>query len=58
MEYNLHMQKRAPATVAPTTWQPLPVEERQDPAVGRRVWGPGGPGGFNTARAGQLESTE
>ena len=52
------MQKRAPATLAPTTWQPLPVEERQDPAVRRRLSGPALRAFFNTARAWQLSTTE
>ena len=52
------MQKRAPAAVKPTTWQPLPVHERQDPAVRRRLSAPALRAFFNTARAWQLSATD
>jgi len=58
MEYNLHMQKRPAPSVAAPTWQPLPVQERQDPAVRRRLSAPALRAFFNTAREWQLSATE
>jgi hypothetical protein len=52
------MQRRPVTSVQPTTWQPLPVEQRQDPAVRRKLSGPALRAFFNTARTWQLSVTE
>jgi hypothetical protein len=52
------MQKRPAPSVAAPTWLPLPVHERQDPAVRRRLSAPALRAFFNTARAWQLSATE
>ena len=52
------MQKRSAPAVAAPTWQPLPVQERQDPAVRRRLSGPALSAFFNTAREWQLSARE
>src|ERR671912_3038849 len=52
------MQKRSAPSVAAPTWQPLPIQERQDPAVRRRLSAPALRAFFNTARAWQLSATE
>ena len=58
MEYNLHMQKRSAPAIAAPTWQPLPVQDRQDPAVRRRLSPPALSAFFNIAREWQLSATE
>ena len=52
------MQKRQASSLPATTWQPLPVQDRQDPAVRRRLSAPALRAFFNTARAWQLSATE
>ena len=52
------MQRRPVAPVAPPSWRPLAVEDRQDPAVRRRLSPPALRAFFNTARAWQLSATE
>ena len=52
------MQKRPAPSIAAPTWQPLPVQERQDPAVRRRLSAPALRSFFNTARAWQLSASE
>ena len=52
------MQKRRATAVVSPTWQPLPLADRQDPAVRRRLSGPALRAFFNIARAWQLSTTE
>lgn len=57
MDYNVHMQRRTvPAAAA--GWQPLPVQDRQDPAVRRQLSAPALRAFFNTARRWQLSAAE
>jgi hypothetical protein len=52
------MQKRPVPSVAAPTWQPMPVQERRDPAVRRRLSAPALRAFFNIAREWQLSATE
>ena len=52
------MQKRTAPSIAAPTWQPLTVQERQEPAARRRLSAPALRAFFNTARAWQLSTAE
>ena len=57
MEYHLHMQRR-PASASGPEWRPLPIQQRQDPAVRRKLSGPALRAFFNVAKAWQLSVAE
>ena len=57
MEYHLHMQRR-PAAASGTEWRPLPIQQRQDPAVRRKLSAPALRAFFNVAKAWQLSVAE
>ena len=52
------MQRRPAPSVAGTEWRPLPAEDRQDPAVRRKLSAPALRAFFNVSRAWQLSVTE
>jgi hypothetical protein len=52
------MQRRAAPAVAGPDWRPLPTEDRQDPAVRRKLSAPALRAFFNVARAWQLSVAE
>jgi hypothetical protein len=52
------MQRRAAPTVAGPGWRPLAIQDRQDPAVRRKLSAPALRAFFNVARAWQLSVAE
>jgi hypothetical protein len=52
------MQKKSAPSLVASTWQPMALEERQDPAARRRLSAPALRAFFNTARQWQLSTTE
>jgi hypothetical protein len=58
MEYDLHMQRRSAPALPGPAWRPLPLGDRQDPAVRRKLSAPALRSFFNVARAWQLSVTE
>src|SRR4051812_28658531 len=58
MENHLHMQRRPAPPIAGPEWRPLPADERQNPAVRRKLSAPALRAFFNIARAWQLSVTE
>ena len=57
MEYYLHMQRKAAVAAGPA-WQPLPLHERQDPAVRRKLSPPALRAFFSVAKGWQLSVAE